>query len=64
MIGNVVLYFDAIHCMMLTDYQYWASLEDELDAWLDTNTVDAIREGMIISNIQNSEYMMFKLKWE
>ena len=46
---------------VLSDYQYWAEHEQELDDWCQKNF--CIREGMTVTALNEYGYILFGLRW-
>lgn len=48
-------------CCLLTDYNVWGPIQDELDEWCGNNNCK--REGMIVTFKDMDAFLIFKMKW-
>ena len=47
---------------MLSDWKYWAEHEQELDQWCKKNF--CVRQGMVVTALNDYGYILFGLKWQ
>jgi hypothetical protein len=55
--------FDKSH-LLIIDYEWYAPLTDEIDAWCKNILGYWAREGMILTFLSSNDRMLFLLTWE
>ena len=57
----IVENFGKTYSVMLTDFAYWANVNDQLEKYCKDNKL--MFQGILVAGLREQDVMMFKLAW-
>lgn len=50
--------------LIIADWRWWVTNQDEIDDWMHDNLKNWKHEGMVLTFYDEKEYMLFLLRWQ